>query len=77
MADKLHNIRCTIADHERVGDEVWNRLETGAEGQVWYYGAVANATRNGPLGTARLHTARATAIKCLTAACTRASAAFD
>ncbi len=44
LADKLHNIRCTIADHERVWAAVWDRFETGAERQVWYYRAIWQST---------------------------------
>ncbi len=36
-ADKLHNIRSIIRDHEMVGEEVWKRFNAGKEQQKWYY----------------------------------------
>jgi len=41
-ADKLHNAEAVLADHERLGDELWSRFTTGrAEDQRWYYEEVA------------------------------------
>ncbi|EOD01815.1 HD domain-containing protein [Caldisalinibacter kiritimatiensis] len=37
LADKLHNIRSTIKEYEKVGEEVWNRFRRGKEKQSWYY----------------------------------------
>ena len=47
-ADKLHNLTATLTDLERVGDRVWNRFNTGREGQQWYYEAVCSALEDGP-----------------------------
>jgi (p)ppGpp synthase/HD superfamily hydrolase len=47
-ADKLDNLRATLADHERMGDVVWERFKTGREGQTWYYEAVCSAIEAGP-----------------------------
>ena len=47
-ADKLDNLRTTLADHARIGDAVWARFKTGREGQAWYYEAVCSAIEAGP-----------------------------
>jgi hypothetical protein len=39
-ADKLHNLRCILADFRRLGPGVWSRFQKGEEGTLWYYGAV-------------------------------------
>lgn len=36
-ADKLHNIRTTIKEYNRVGEKVWDRFNRGREKQSWYY----------------------------------------
>ena len=36
-ADKIHNARCILADHSRLGDDIWGRFNGGKEGTVWYY----------------------------------------
>ena len=36
-ADKLHNVRTLVADHQRIGDEVWSSFKRGREEQEWYY----------------------------------------
>ncbi len=42
-ADKLHNARSLLSDYRAVGDQLWIRFNAGsAEGQLWYYGAVAD-----------------------------------
>lgn len=40
-ADKLHNARCIMFDHDRIGDEVWGRFNAGKAGTVWYYKCLA------------------------------------
>jgi (p)ppGpp synthase/HD superfamily hydrolase len=41
-ADKLHNAISVLADHERLGDELWARFTTGSGAdQRWYYESVA------------------------------------
>jgi (p)ppGpp synthase/HD superfamily hydrolase len=47
-ADKLDNLRATLADHARIGERVWGRFQTGRDGQAWYYGAVCTAIEAGP-----------------------------
>jgi (p)ppGpp synthase/HD superfamily hydrolase len=47
-ADKLDNLRATLADHARIGERVWSRFQTGRDGQAWYYGAVCTAIEAGP-----------------------------
>jgi (p)ppGpp synthase/HD superfamily hydrolase len=53
LADKLHNARSILADHRRIGDEVWVRFRVGftdpveIRGEVmWYYRAMAAAFRH-------------------------------
>jgi (p)ppGpp synthase/HD superfamily hydrolase len=41
LADKLFNARATLRDYLCDGDEIWSRFKTGREGQLWYYGALA------------------------------------
>lgn len=38
-ADKLHNIRCILSDHRRLGDGVWERkqFKGGFGGTLWYF----------------------------------------
>lgn len=44
VADKLHNASSILADHERVGDDLWERFTTGqGADQAWYYRALADA----------------------------------
>lgn len=44
LADKLHNARSLVADHRRVGDELWSRFTTGSGEDVrWYYAGLADA----------------------------------
>ena len=37
LADKVHNARSILADHERVGAEVWDRFSVPRDRTVWYY----------------------------------------
>ncbi len=43
LADKTHNARAITADLRRHGDDLWPRFTGGAEGTLWYYGALARA----------------------------------
>jgi (p)ppGpp synthase/HD superfamily hydrolase len=40
LADKVHNARSILADHARVGSEVWERFSVPRERTMWYYGAL-------------------------------------
>lgn len=42
-ADKLHNLRTIISEHDLVGDAVWDRFHGGVEDQAWYYRSVLGA----------------------------------
>lgn len=55
LADKLSNIRSTICDLRRFGDEVWKRFRGGEEGTLWYYRAVVDAIRPADARAAALH----------------------
>jgi (p)ppGpp synthase/HD superfamily hydrolase len=37
LADKVHNARSILADHARVGSEVWGRFSVPRDRTVWYY----------------------------------------
>jgi (p)ppGpp synthase/HD superfamily hydrolase len=37
LADKVHNARSILADHARVGPEVWDRFSVPRERTEWYY----------------------------------------
>lgn len=41
-ADKLHNIRCIVADYRQMGESLWNRFNGGKEGTLWYYRTLVN-----------------------------------
>jgi (p)ppGpp synthase/HD superfamily hydrolase len=36
-ADKLHNLRCILADWKRIGDSLWKRFSAEKDAQLWYY----------------------------------------
>jgi GTP pyrophosphokinase len=41
-ADKIHNVRAILREHEACGEQVWRRLEGGRDGTLWYYREVAD-----------------------------------
>jgi (p)ppGpp synthase/HD superfamily hydrolase len=41
--DKLHNLRCIVADYRKDGEAVWGRFSGGKDGVLWYYRELANA----------------------------------
>jgi (p)ppGpp synthase/HD superfamily hydrolase len=53
-SDKLHNLRCVLADYRRIGEEVWSRFTGRREGSLWYYRELAAAfARIGPAALSR------------------------
>lgn len=42
LADKLHNARSILADHQVVGEDVWNRFKASRDDVMWYYRQVAS-----------------------------------
>lgn len=51
LADKLYNARAILSDYRRLGDELWERFDAGAD-QLWYYRALVETFRavtNGPM----------------------------
>ena len=42
-ADKLHNLRCMLADQDRVGEGLWERFKRGRVQQAWYYRSLVMA----------------------------------
>ncbi len=36
-ADKVHNLRTMVAEHKRIGEEIWTRFNRGRAKQEWYY----------------------------------------
>jgi (p)ppGpp synthase/HD superfamily hydrolase len=52
IADKIDNVRAMLADHHRVGDQLWKRFKAGRADQLWYYeGAVQAYEAAGYRGT--------------------------
>ncbi len=43
VADKIDNARAILADHQRIGDEVWGRFNAGKEDQLCYYRSCVEA----------------------------------
>jgi len=43
IADKIDNARAILADHQRLGDKVWERFNAGKEDQLWYYKSCVEA----------------------------------
>jgi (p)ppGpp synthase/HD superfamily hydrolase len=43
VADKIDNVRAILADHRRIGDEIWARFKAGKEEQLWYYASCYRA----------------------------------
>ena len=42
LADKLHNIRSIIRDHNELGSDIWSRFKGKEEGTKWYYSELSN-----------------------------------
>ena len=40
-ADKLHNARSILFDHDRIGDQIWDRFSAEKEDTLWYYESLA------------------------------------
>jgi hypothetical protein len=41
-ADKLHNLRSIVLDHQAVGDDLWGRFHLSPAEQLWYYRSLAD-----------------------------------
>ncbi len=41
VADKLHNIQCTLGDYAVIGDKLWDRFNGDPVSQLWFYRSVA------------------------------------
>ncbi len=37
IADKIDNVRAMLADHQRIGGELWQRFNAGQADIIWYY----------------------------------------
>lgn len=37
LADKTHNARAILLDHDVIGPEIWRRFNVGREETLWYY----------------------------------------
>lgn len=46
-ADKLHNLRSTIADYKINGELLWDRFKRGKQEQIWYYTGLSKVFSNG------------------------------
>lgn len=47
-ADKLHNIKTTICEYEKVGEKIWKRFKRGEIKQAWYYRGLVEVLCNRP-----------------------------
>jgi (p)ppGpp synthase/HD superfamily hydrolase len=47
LADKVHNARSILADHVRVGPEVWDRFSVPRERTMWYYESLLGVFERG------------------------------
>lgn len=45
LADKLHNSRSMLLDHELEGAAMWRRFNAGSADQLWYHRALVDAFR--------------------------------
>jgi len=45
VADKVDNARAILADHRRIGDEVWARFNASREEILWYYSSAVKSYR--------------------------------
>jgi (p)ppGpp synthase/HD superfamily hydrolase len=43
LADKVDNARSILADHARIGDELWKKFNAGRDQQLWYYTELRDA----------------------------------
>jgi (p)ppGpp synthase/HD superfamily hydrolase len=41
LADKLHNVRTIVVDYREVGEQLWDRFNTGRDEVLWYYRSLA------------------------------------
>lgn len=46
-ADKLHNVRSILIDHDRIGDAIFDRFSGRRDGTLWYYRQVHEALAEG------------------------------
>lgn len=46
-ADKLSNIRDTIRDHDRLGEDFWEMFNASKNSQAWYYTSMVEAFASG------------------------------
>jgi len=46
IADKLHNLRSTLREHEVQGDRFWRYFRSGREGMLWYFGELVRIFRS-------------------------------
>jgi len=42
-ADKLHNARSIMFDHDKIGDRIWDRFNAEKEDTLWYYESLYEA----------------------------------
>lgn len=40
LCDKTHNLMSILADHEEIGEELWERFNSGKERQQWWYRSI-------------------------------------
>lgn len=45
--DKLHNLRCLLADYRQHGEELWERFSSEKKNVLWYYEKIARVMGKG------------------------------
>ncbi len=54
LADKLHNVRAILRDHDAIGDQLWQRFNANRDETVWYYSELSrifSSRRPGPMAS--------------------------
>lgn len=45
-ADKVSNLRSTAADHQKIGEKLWQHFNANREEIAWYYGSMLEALKD-------------------------------
>lgn len=45
-ADKIHNLTSMLKDYEELGDQLWDKLNSNLEQNLWFYGEIVKILKN-------------------------------
>jgi (p)ppGpp synthase/HD superfamily hydrolase len=45
-ADKIHNLKSMLRDYEELGGELWDKLNSNSEQNLWFYGEMVKILKN-------------------------------